>query len=246
MIEIRTVAAGRGAAWLLEGFDYFKSNVAAWIGITIILLIITSVSALFPLGGLILQLISPVLLGGLMLGCREADNGGQLKLHHLFAGFSRNTGDLFLLGVFYTVGAAMILALMFIMFIFTIGSMVMLSSMMEGDAGLLLEHMQVLLLIILIGLLLYLPLLMAFWFGPALIVLERQGALNAMKYSFTGCIKNVVPFLIYGVVGLVLSFLATIPFMLGWIVLLPMTVAAFYIGYKDIYSTSADPLITQI
>ncbi len=245
MIEIRTVAADRGAAWLLEGFDYFRSNVAAWVGIAIILLIILFASAVFPFGGLILQLLSPVFMGGLMLGCREAGNGGQIKINDLLAGFRRYTGELFLLGVIYTISIAMIMAVMFIMVIFTIGYMVLIASITEGDVGFLLANLQVLLLIILIGLLLYLPLLMAFWFAPALIVFEGQSALTAMKYSFIGCIKNVLPFLIYGIVGLVLSLLASIPFLLGWIILLPMTIAGFYIAYKDIYTTNTDKLITQ-
>ena len=45
----------------------------------------------------------------------------------------------------------------------------------------------------------------------------------AMKVSFIGCLRNIVPFLIYGVVGIALAIVATIPLLLGWLVLGPVT-----------------------
>ena len=51
--------------------------------------------------------------------------------------------------------------------------------------------------------------------------------------------KNVIPFLIYGLVGLVLTIVATIPLLLGWLVLIPMLIASIYVSYKDIFQTGA-------
>jgi uncharacterized membrane protein len=56
-----------------------------------------------------------------------------------------------------------------------------------------------------------------------------------MKASFTGCLRNVVPFLVYGIVGFVLAIVATIPLGLGWLVLGPVFAASVYTGYRDIY-----------
>jgi uncharacterized membrane protein len=47
-----------------------------------------------------------------------------------------------------------------------------------------------------------------------------------------------VPFLIYGIIMLVLSILATIPLGLGWLVLGPVAVASVYVAYRDIYGDS--------
>jgi hypothetical protein len=41
--------------------------------------------------------------------------------------------------------------------------------------------------------------------------------LDALKQSFTGSLKNIVPFLVYGI-GFVISIIATIPAGLGWLV----------------------------
>jgi uncharacterized membrane protein len=86
---------------------------------------------------------------------------------------------------------------------------------------------------------------MTIWFAPVLIVLDRLGAVEAMKASFSGCMKNIMPFLIYGVVGFILSILATIPFMLGWFILTPMIIASIYIAYLDIYCSDRAITINQ-
>jgi len=79
------------------------------------------------------------------------------------------------------------------------------------------------------------PIYMALWFAPALVVLRGLAPMAAVRESFLGCLKNMVPFLIYGIVLLVPSIFATIPFLLGWLVLLPVVIASIYVAYRDIY-----------
>jgi uncharacterized membrane protein len=92
---------------------------------------------------------------------------------------------------------------------------------------------------VLLFLLFYLPLVMAIWFAPALIVLQGTEPWAAMKLSFIGCLRNILPFLIYGVVGIALAIVATIPLLLGWLVLGPVTVASVYASYCDIFEQPA-------
>src|SRR5437016_14646188 len=70
----------------------------------------------------------------------------------------------------------------------------------------------------LIALALMVPVFMAVWFAPALVVFNELGALDALKASFLGCLKNIVPFLIYGLILFGFTILATIPVFLGWLV----------------------------
>jgi uncharacterized membrane protein len=56
-----------------------------------------------------------------------------------------------------------------------------------------------------------------------------------MKASFMGCLKNILPFLVYGVIMFGLAIVASIPLALGWLVLGPMTIASVYTAYRDIY-----------
>jgi uncharacterized membrane protein len=96
---------------------------------------------------------------------------------------------------------------------------------------------------LLLFLLLFLPLVMAVWFAPALIVLKGQEPWEAMKLSFMGSIKNILPFLLYGVVWIGLAIVATIPLLLGWLVLGPVTVASIYASYCDIFE---DPVAVNV
>jgi len=67
------------------------------------------------------------------------------------------------------------------------------------------------------------------------VVFHDHGAIDALKGSFFGCLKNILPFLIYGLILMVASFIATIPLLLGWLVLGPVIGASVYTAYRDIY-----------
>jgi uncharacterized membrane protein len=82
---------------------------------------------------------------------------------------------------------------------------------------------------------LLLPVVMAIWFAAPLVVFHDHGAVEAMKGSFTGCLKNLLPFLWYGVLLFLLSIVASLPLLLGWLVLGPVLAASVYTSYRDIY-----------
>lgn len=238
MIEAKSAAAGRGVAWLLEGFDYFKKAPGMWVGVTLILFVLSIVSSIIPLGSLIFQLIMPVFFGGLILGCRDVDSGKEFGIEHLFAGFSSNAGQLVIVGILYLAGLIIILILLLVLALTAFDGMEFIKAMVSGDITAM-QQIQInplsMLLLTLIGAALYIPIIMAFWFAPALVVLQGQSAVDAMRASFKGCLQNVIPFLIYGVVALVLGIVASIPLLLGWLILIPMITASIYISYKDIF-----------
>jgi len=240
MITIKVAETERGIAWLTEGFDYFKRGAGVWIGITITFLIFYIILSVIPvIGGLLLTLLTPVLLGGLILGCRDLDQGKAMAVNHLFAGFSTNTGQLILLGLFNYIGMILIMVISMVIVMPFLGGMEYMMQFMHtmehGDLTMAPGMFLGMLLVLLVGLLFYLPLIMALWFAPVLIVVDRQNAIDAMVNSFKGCLKNILPFLLYGLLGLVLAIVASIPLMLGWLVLFPMIVASVYLGYKDIF-----------
>ena len=242
MVDIKTAETGRGAAWLIEGFEYFRRSAGAWIGTALILFVLYVTSIIIPIPGIIFQIIMPVFIGGLILGCQEINNGGKLQINHLFAGFKHSAGNLILISVLYTLGSVVIIAIMLLMLFITIG-LEFISIIMQGNhediiQNLDINHLRTLLLVILTGLLFYLPLLMAFWFAPALIVLDDQGVLESIKFSFIGCLKNFMPFLLYGVLGMGLSILAIITIGLGLFILMPMVIASVYLAYLDIFQTT--------
>lgn len=93
-----------------------------------------------------------------------------------------------------------------------------------------------------------LPLIMAYWFAPALVLFHDMKALDAMRLSFSACLRNVLPFLIYGVISAVLLVLAMIPLGLGLLVMIPTMTASLYISYKDIFNIGkleVDEVLTE-
>jgi len=79
------------------------------------------------------------------------------------------------------------------------------------------------------------PLYMATWFAPALIVLRDLSVGAALKASFFACLRNWLPFLVYGLVLMVLGVVAAIPAGLGYLVLIPVLTASVYTAYLDIF-----------
>ena len=108
---------------------------------------------------------------------------------------------------------------------------------LEGDPDMItnIADSPALLIGILLGIATSIPLVMAYWFAPVLVALDDLSAINAMKLSFIGCIKNILPFLIYGIAAIALFFLGTIPFFLGLLVVIPLLVASVYVSYRDIF-----------
>ncbi|HUJ00896.1 MAG TPA: BPSS1780 family membrane protein, partial [Usitatibacter sp.] len=88
----------------------------------------------------------------------------------------------------------------------------------------------------LIALALSVPLMAAFWFAPALIVMHGLSPVQAMKESFVGCMRNFVPFLVWGIVMTVFAVLAAIPIGLGYLVWIPLTISSTYAAYRGIYT----------
>ena len=48
-------------------------------------------------------------------------------------------------------------------------------------------------------------------------------------------LRNILPFLVYGIIAFVLLLLASIPLMLGLLVMMPVLIASIYTAYRDIY-----------
>ena len=244
--ESRTVDAGRGASWWLEAWRLFTPRAGTWLLIALILCAVVLVGAILSLvpvlgqlAGLACEIVWPVLIGGLMLGCRAIDRGNPLLVGHLFAGFSQRTGPLLIAGAIYT-GLLLLISVAIVgMMVAIFGTAIL--DVLAGSAeptqtGVAFSSaVAAVLLGFLFFLLLLVPLVMAIWFAPALIMLGGTTAGMAMKASFGGCVRNIVPFLVYGVIFIVLAIIATIPFGLGWFVLAPVTIASIYASYCDIF-----------
>lgn len=227
----RAVDAGQGWAWIVGGFELFKKQPGIWIALVIILFVILLVLAFIPLlGAIAMFLLMPIFTGGLMLGCRAQQGGGQLEISHLFAGFKTQTANLVVLGALAIGG--WIIVMLPVLAIVGVGAFF---GAARGDAAGAMAMGGSFLIAWLVAMALSIVLYMALWFAPALVVLRGSAPVAAIKESFSACLKNIVPFLIYGIVLMVLGIVAAIPLGLGWLVLGPVVIGSVYVSYRDIF-----------
>lgn len=239
-MNVRAVDAGKGWQWIVDGFNLFKKSPLLWIALTIVLALLWILSFAIPvLGPLLFNLLSPVLFAGLMIGCRALDNGEELELAHLFAGFRQHASALVTIGGVYLVGTIVVLGVVFVV---AGGSMLpTVLSKSTADIETLAAAIRSMALALAVGAAVYAPLLMLIWFAPLLVVFEGLAPMEAMKLSFAACWTNMIPFLVYGLVILALWFIASIPLLLGLVVLLPVLFCSVYASYRDIFATVPGP-----
>lgn len=246
-MEARQVRGRQGLQWILSGFYLFRLAPLVWILLCFTLLLIAATLELFPLlGKFIFTLVSPVFMAGIMVGCRSLERGDQLELIHLFVGFKKNTTQLISIGGFYLIGQVLIIGV-FMM----IGGSALVDMLLYGkrfDEQELMRVMDNALSASLAGLLLTIPLMMAMWFAPLLIMFENMPPMIALRKSFFACLKNIIPFQIYAITLIVLGLLAVIPYGLGLIIWIPTVFASIYVSYQDIFQpepTAASKEITE-
>lgn len=233
-MESHQVNAKQGLQWILSGFYLFRRSPLAWVIVCFTLLLIGRLMSLVPLlGTFIFMLISPVFQAGLMQGCKALEQGKPLEMKHLFIAFRKNAAPLITIGGVSLIGHILILGLAML-----IGGSQMTDMMLYGkrvDESELMGVMSNFLTSSLLILTLSIPLIMATWFSPLLVVFHDIPAIVAMQRSFFACLKNFIPFQIYGIALIVLTVLSVIPYGAGLIILIPTMFTSIYVSYKDIF-----------
>ncbi len=236
----RAVEAGRGWTWITEGWAIFVQAPLIWVVNVVILVIISLVLGFIPfIGSLINYILFPVFNGGMMMGMQAQRAGRQIDVGDLFSGFKDKTGGLMTVGALYAVAWIAVVLVAAVLFIAVIGGSGVIGAMMRGNTSALMGMAGGLGVgVVLIGLLVlaaFVPIAMAFWFASVLVALQNVSPTDAIKMSFSACAKNLVPFLLYGIIFLVLFILGAIPFGLGLLVVFPLLITSTYTAYRDIF-----------
>lgn len=240
-LDARQVNAANGWGWIVEGFALFRKSPVIWIALFFIYLLIGMVLSVVKIvGPIVLNLLAPVFVAGFMLGCRALDKDEELEINHLFAGFKQHTAQLITLGGIYLAGVIIIVGIMFAGTDNTV-----LHAIFSGEK---LNEQQAAAALgegffftALLGMLLLVPLIMAYWFAPILIAFHEVSPLDAMKQSFIACLRNVMPFFVYSLISMLLLIVAAMPFGLGLLIMIPTMTASLYVSYKDIFANNLVP-----
>ncbi len=232
----RSCPAGAGVDWISKGWTLFRGAPLMWVLFFVIYLIVQLALGLVPVvGTFAAYLVAPVFAGGITLGCRSLETGGELEIEHLFGGFQRATGNLFVVGVLYIVAALAIL----VVFGFFAGFSIV-SALLVGGEDRVVETLAAASLPIILGLLvcslLFVPLMAAYWFAPMLVVMHDVKPVDAMRASLSASFRNVLSFLVYGIVMMILLFIALIPLGLGILVWMPVLMASTYASYRGVFT----------
>jgi uncharacterized membrane protein len=231
----RTVDAGRGLAWWTEAWALFTKAAGMWIVLAILLLVLLGVVSFVPiLGALVSTLLLPVFLGSWMLAARKVQAGTPLEVGDLFVAFK---GDK--LTPLIIVGALLMAAVVVLALVAGMLGIGAVFGMMAGghmrSAGGMMAAFGAGMLALLVGLLIGVLIGMATWFAPSLVVFRNLAPVDALRTSFAACLKNMLPFLVYGLIYIAASIVASIPFGLGWIVLAPVTLLTVHTSYEDVF-----------
>jgi hypothetical protein len=236
----RAVDGSRGVDWWSEAWSLFMKNPGMWVVFGVIFLVMMVMLGFIPvLGGLASAVLTQVIVGGWMLSARKLESGGNLDPADLFSGFKDRlnpllaVGGLALAATIVIVGAGAIFGAGGVAGLIAAGGRGSAGGMMAGLAGLLIAVVVMTVLGFVAAI--------ALWFAPALVVFDDVAPLEALKQSWSASMRNMVPFLVYGVLWIIAAVVASIPLMLGWFVLMPLTLLSMYRAYVDIFETAERP-----
>jgi uncharacterized membrane protein len=186
------------------------------------------------IGPLAMAVIMPVFLGSYMYASRELDNGSSISIGSLFQGFRDKVrmNKLLVLGAIYLAIEILLTIAMFSM----LGGTAMMSMDDSGQIDpatiTMSAGMAIGMLLVMLG---GIAISMGFFFAPALVMLDDMAPVDAIKTSFSACLSNILPMLIFGLIFVVLALLSLVAMGLGFLVLIPVSIVTIYCAYKSIF-----------
>ena len=228
----RSLPAGRGAGWIGDAWRILKAQPGMWAVSMLLLVAFYIVISIVPLVNIFSSFVGPFVTAGIALAADQQRRTGTFEINTLLGGFSRNAVSLLAVaGVIFLLFIVIAVVIML-----TIGGSVaaalFLGKQAEAAASLMAPGYA---LMVLVCVALALPVIAATYLAPALIVLHDQPAMVAMKMSLIGVFKNILPGIVFGLCGLGLTILASIPLFLGLLIVIPLMFITNYTVYRDIF-----------
>ncbi len=233
--SFRQVSSGNGVDWWSSAWKllFNRGATAIWIVMWVIAFVILVVLHWIPfIGSFAGQIAWFVFMGGWMLASRKTDESTPPALGDLFAGTGAPLGSLMVAAVLVLVAELVIVGVMFVG-----GASAAVGALFGGlgRPGVMAGLGATSALLILIGLVLLIPVFMAAWLAPALIVFRQQPPVEALKTSLRACWANLGALTIYGLLWIGFAIIATIPLGLGWLILAPLSILSTYVAYRDLF-----------
>lgn len=226
-MQINTIPAGRALDWFKRGWAIFSKDMVTWVLMTLVMGVGAFILNFLPIiGQIVLCLIMPALLGGMLYAAQQADKGQPIKLEYLWMVLldgQKRIPFIALGGILF--GAVILVGVVSVAFVG--------DSLLRGaNAGVLSFGLGGMLFMLIVGFSVF----VLFNYTAALMMLRDMPLVDALKTCAGVASTQVVPLLVFFLLYAVLAFIASIPFGLGMLVLLPVTVAAVYTSYQELFA----------
>ena len=233
--DINKLSAGDGFGIIGDAWTIYKMAPVKWTFVTLLLLVIMMLINVIPLLGILLSMVlTTPMIAGMYIAAEDVSQGKSLTFGHIFSAFQGKAGKLMGFGVVYT-----------ILYILALGIPVALMGMTElmpmalgadPDPAAMQEHFPKMAGLGLVMITIGLVAAMAYWFAVPLITFQNKGMFEAMGMSIKASLKNFWPLTLFGLALLVLMFIAAIPLLLGYLILLPVLYISVYAGYRKVFT----------
>lgn len=230
------VPASHALTWLKQGWRLFLAHPAVWAVMGAATFLVLAIAVWLPLIGRVLAMVVlQILAGGMVAAARHSDETGALKINELWEGLRRHAANLAMIGVLQgiTLTAA--------------GFLAMLTSLL---LGLLLDvtglsHFDWItvavswLVDLFVSFVVVMGMLLALWFAPALVMLNRASPFDAMRLSFRAAVHNPGASALLGLILMVgIPLLITVTFGFGIVVVIPLIATTIYASWREVIGAS--------
>jgi hypothetical protein len=220
-MEARTVEVERGWGWFMDGWSLFMKNPGIWVLMILIVVLIMLLLSYVPILDVLASgVLGTMLAGGLIYSASKLDEDGNMEITHLFQAF-RDTSR--------------IGPMLFLGFIALIASLLMGVVTKGLIGGMNIEFGASAIFGVVLLLLVVASLVSLLFYAIPQVMLQDRMPIDAIQSSVMGAWRNWQPLAVFVLICLALAFIAAIPVGLGFLVLGPIAVGAWYQNYKDLY-----------
>lgn len=242
----RRLDAERGLGWMSEAWTLFAARAGLWVLLAVVGLGIILLTGVVPLlGALLSPFVSALVAGGFMLVADKQRAGQSPEVSDFFDILShRGFRPLMVLTLLYIALSFAAALLIIPLFAVTGGTATLFSAILGGQEAALAAGLGSMLLGLLVFLLVALPILAMYWLALPLVLFDAAEPWRAMKASLHATLINMIPLLVYGLLAFVAAIAAVITLGLGFVVVMPLLLISWYLGFREIFS--AAPVATGI
>ncbi len=228
-----------GLFWIKEGWRVFKLAPVPWMGMTALaFMVIIGINMIPVVGHYAIELLSPFMVAGYFSASRAALAGEPVTFIHLGAGAKLGRDSLLRIGLAYLVASLLIFALVNLITGTDLRELlVKLQDPAALDPAEFNRLVNAALPAAMLTSLLFAPLLMATWFAPGLALFDAYASGRALWWSLWACWVNWRPILYYSLILGAFGMVALIiPYGLGMLVFMPVTLISTYVAYRMIFT----------